>query len=84
MASKGKVLVLDDSQPILDVIRDRLEKSGYDGAQLPPTTTTTSPDRAEGVRIRPRPPSRDRRLPYAGNHRHRGHAHAPAGLSGGA
>jgi len=30
MASKGKVLVLDDSQPILDVIRDRLEKSGYD------------------------------------------------------
>ena len=32
MASKGKVLVLDDSQPILDVVRERLEKSGYDVA----------------------------------------------------
>lgn len=30
MSSKGKVLVLDDSQPILDVVRERLERSGYD------------------------------------------------------
>ncbi len=32
MASKGKILVLDDSQPILDVVRERLEKAGYEVA----------------------------------------------------
>ncbi len=30
MNAKGKVLVLDDSQPILDVVRERLVRSGYD------------------------------------------------------
>lgn len=30
MVSKGKILLLDDSQPILDVVREHLDKAGYD------------------------------------------------------
>ncbi len=30
MVSKGKVLVLDDSQPILDVVGAHLQRAGYD------------------------------------------------------